>query len=192
MIFMFESLKGEEFWKIARRYFVLNGFDGILTVLGITAGSFSTGVGDPKVLITSSLGAAIALGVSGISGSYITEKAERLKQFKELQKDMLSDLEGSIHKKNVTQRSIAISIVNGASPFLCAFLSTVPYFLPLFGFGTMRIAYYASAGVGLTLLGLLGAFLGKISQESLIIFGLKMVGVGILTATLSLTLGIGG
>lgn len=189
---MFESLKGEEFWRIARRYFVLNGFDGILTVLGITAGSFSTGVGDPKVLITSSLGAAIALGVSGVSGAYITEKAERLKKFKELQRDMLSDLEGSVHKKNVTQRSIAISIVNGASPFLCALLSTVPYFFPLLGLGTMEVAYYASAGVALSLLGLLGAFLGKISRESLISYGLKMIGVGVLTAVLSLTLGIGG
>ena len=189
---MFEGLKGEEFWKIARRYFVLNGFDGILTVLGITAGSFSTQVGDPKVLITSSLGAAIALGVSGVSGAYITEKAERLKQFKELQRDMLSDLEGSVHQKNVTQRSIAISIVNGASPFLCALLSTVPYFFALINVGTMQFAYYASAGVALSLLGLLGAFLGKISRESLLIYGLKMVGVGVLTAVLSLTLGIGG
>jgi len=189
---MLEGLKGEKFWKIARRYFVLNGFDGILTVLGITVGSFSTNVTDPKVLITSSLGAAIALGVSGVSGAYITEKAERLKEFKELQKDMLSDLDGSVHKKNVTQRSIAISVVNGASPFLCALLSTVPYFFALVGPGTMQAAYYASGSVALTLLGLLGAFLGKISRENLFIYGLKMVGVGLLTAVLSLTLGIGG
>ncbi|MBS3787518.1 hypothetical protein KGY79_04890 [Candidatus Bipolaricaulota bacterium] len=189
---MLESLKSDDFWKIARRYFVLNGFDGILTVLGITAGSFSTQVANPKVLITSCLGSAIALGVSGVSGAYITEKAERLKKFKELQKDMLSELEDSVHKKNVTQRSIAISIVNGASPFLCALLSTVPYFFPLFGIVTMEIAYYASAGIALSLLGLLGAFLGKISRESLITFGLKMIGVGVLTAVLSLTLGIGG
>jgi len=189
---MFESLRGEDFWKIARRYFVLNGFDGILTVLGITAGSYSTGVADPKVLITSSLGAAIALGVSGISGAYITEKAERLKEFKELQRDMLSDLEDSVHKKNVTQRSIAISLVNGASPFLCAFLSTIPYFAALGEIVSIKIAYYLSAGIALLLLGLLGAFLGKISRESLLIFGIKMVGVGVLTAVLSLTLGIGG
>ncbi|MFB6290180.1 MAG: VIT1/CCC1 transporter family protein [Candidatus Bipolaricaulia bacterium] len=189
---MFESLKGEDFWKIARRYFVLNGFDGILTVLGITAGSYSTGVGNPKVLITSSLGAAIALGVSGVSGAYITEKAERLKEFKELQSNMLSDLERSVHKKNVTQRSIAISVVNGASPFLCALLSTLPYFAALIGISTMEVAYYFSAGIALLLLGLLGAFLGKISRESLVSFGFKMVGVGVLTAVLSLTLGIGG
>jgi predicted membrane protein (TIGR00267 family) len=105
---------------------------------------------------------------------------------------MLSDLNGSVHKKNVTQRSIAISVVNGASPFLCALLSTVPYFFALVGIGTMQTAYYASGSVALTLLGLLGAFLGKISRENLFIYGLKMVGVGLLTAVLSLTLGIGG
>ena len=189
---MLENLRGEDFYKIARRYFVLNGFDGILTVLGITAGSFSTNVGDPKVLITSCLGSAIALGVSGISGAYITEKAERLKEFKELQSTMLSDLENSLHKKNVTQRSIAISVINGASPFLCALLSTVPYFVALLGMMNMSLAYYFSAGTSLLLLGLLGGFLGKISKESLVIYGLKMVGVGLLTVVLSLTLGIGG
>lgn len=189
---MFENLKSEDFWKIARRYFVLNGFDGILTVLGITAGSFSTRVGDPKVLITSCLGSAIALGVSGVSGAYITEKAERLKEFKRLQSTMLSDLENSIHKENVTQRSIAISIVNGASPFLLALMSTLPYFAALIGLLSMEFAYYFSGGIGLLLLGLLGAFLGRISKESLLIYGLKMVGVGLLTAVLSLTLGIGG
>jgi predicted membrane protein (TIGR00267 family) len=189
---MLENLKSEDFWKIARRYFVLNGFDGILTVLGITAGSFSTQVGDPKVLITSCLGSAIALGVSGISGAYITEKAERLKEFKELQSTMLSDLKDSVHKKNVTQRSVAISIVNGASPFLNALLSTIPYFIALIGLIDMQLAYYFSAGTSLLLLGLLGAFLGKISKESLIVYGLKMVGVGLLTAVLSLTLGLGG
>jgi len=189
---MLESLKGEDFWKIARRYFVLNGFDGILSVLGITAGSFSTQVGNPKVLITSCLGSAIALGVSGISGAYITEKAERLKEFKELQNTMLADLEDSVHKKNVTQRSIAISIVNGASPFLLALLSTLPYFVALFGLISMQYAYYFSAGIALLLLGLLGAFLGNISKENLVVYGLKMVGVGLLTAVLSLALGIGG
>ncbi len=189
---MLESLKSENFWKIARRYFVLNGFDGILTVLGITAGSFSTQVGNPKVLITSCLGSAIALGVSGVSGAYITEKAERLKEFKELQNIMLDDLEDSVHKKNVTQRSIAISVVNGASPFLLALFSTLPYFMALLGLLSMQYAYYFSGGIALLLLGLLGAFLGKISKENLLSYGLKMVGVGLLTAVLSLSLGIGG
>jgi predicted membrane protein (TIGR00267 family) len=56
----------------------------------------------------------------------------------------------------------------------------------------MQVSYYFSAGIALLLLGLLGAFLGKISRESIVLFGLKMVGVGVLTAVLSLTLGIGG
>jgi len=56
----------------------------------------------------------------------------------------------------------------------------------------MQFAYYFSAATSLLLLGLLGGFLGKISRESLIIYGLKMVGVGLLTAVLSLTLGLGG
>lgn len=42
--------------RIAQRYVVLNGFDGILTVLGITVGAFATQVDSQAVLISSGLG----------------------------------------------------------------------------------------------------------------------------------------
>lgn len=188
---MFESLKNRSFRVIARRYFVLNGFDGILTVLGITAGSFSAGVSNPLILITSGLGAAIALGISGISGAYITEKAERLRKFKELKEAMICDMENSIHKENVERHSIMISLINGFSPFICAFISIIPYFLVLYGIIAMNSGYYLSMSASILLMAALGGFLGKISKESIIIYALKMIGVGILTAGLSLTLGIG-
>ncbi len=189
---MFESFADKSFKTIARRYFVLNGFDGILTVLGITAGSFSTGVANPSVLITSSLGAAIALGISGVSGAYITEKAERLKEFKHLQNKMLDEMEDSIHKENVNKRSIAISIINGLSPFGCAVIPTIPYFLVRAGLFSMDFGYYFSAGLAFLLMASFGGFLGKISRESVIIFALKMLFVGTVTAGLSMVLGVGG
>ncbi len=53
---MLENLKSEDFWKIARRYFVLNGFDGILTVLGITLVPFQLKLVTPKSLLPPALG----------------------------------------------------------------------------------------------------------------------------------------
>ena len=188
---MFEILKNKSFRVIARRYFVLNGFDGILTVLGITAGSFSAGVMQPYVLITSGLGAAIALGISGISGAYITEKAERLRKFKDLQEAMLCEMENSVQKENVEKHSIAISLINGASPFFCASLSIVPYLMAHLGLLTMNSAYMFSAGISIALMGILGGFLGKISRENIPIYALKMIGVGLVTAALSTVLGLG-
>jgi len=189
---MLEAFADKSFKTIARRYFVLNGFDGILTVLGITAGSFSTGVSNPSILITSSLGAAIALGISGVSGAYITEKAERLKEFKHLQDKMLSEMEDSVHRENVDKRSIVISMINGASPFVCAVLPTIPYFFVRVGIIGMNLGYYLSGGLAFLLMASFGGFLGKISKESIIIYALKMVAVGTITAGLSLALGVGG
>ena len=55
---------------IARRYFVVNGFDGALTMLGLLMGFY---VGNDSVdlhlLITACMGAAIALSVSGVSSA---------------------------------------------------------------------------------------------------------------------------
>ena len=62
---------------IMRRYFVVNGFDGALTMLGLITGFLVSAPVELAVVIGSCLGAAIALGVSGVSSAYISEAAER-------------------------------------------------------------------------------------------------------------------
>ncbi|MGM0510421.1 MAG: VIT1/CCC1 transporter family protein [Thermoplasmatota archaeon] len=179
--------------SIAQRYIVLNGFDGILTVLGITVGAFSAQVDSPIVLITSGLGAAVGLLISGISGAYITEKAQRLRKFKELQSTMISDMKGSIQEKKVESESVIISLMNGFSPFIFAALSVVPFFLARAGFIDMiNTAYYFSMGTSIFLLALLGGFLGKIAKESIPWYALKMIAVGGVTAVIMYVLGLGG
>ena len=62
---------------IVRRYFVVNGFDGALTMLGLIMGFLVSGPASLGVIISACLGAAIALGVSGVSSAYVSEVAER-------------------------------------------------------------------------------------------------------------------
>ncbi|MGQ9538834.1 MAG: hypothetical protein ACUVTE_04530 [Candidatus Bathycorpusculaceae bacterium] len=50
---------------IARRYFVMNGFDGAMTIFGIVLGSWIAGVSKPEVILLAGLGACLAMGVSG-------------------------------------------------------------------------------------------------------------------------------
>ncbi len=194
---MLEKLKKRIFQgggeSIAQRYIVLNGFDGILTVLGITVGSFSTQVSSATVLISAGVGTAVGLLISGISGAYITEKAQRLRKFKELRSAMLSDMEGSVQEKSVQSESLVISLLNGLSPFSFALLSILPYFLANVGFIDMvNTAYFLSMGISISTLALLGAFLGKIAKESVLIYALKMIGIGGVTALIMYTLGLGG
>jgi predicted membrane protein (TIGR00267 family) len=67
--------------EIIRRYFVMNFFDGILTALGIVLGFFTTnlaGIPASRTQIVSiALATAIAIGISGLTGSHMAESAER-------------------------------------------------------------------------------------------------------------------
>ncbi|MHA1914709.1 MAG: VIT1/CCC1 transporter family protein [Promethearchaeota archaeon] len=82
-------------WSIARRYFVNNFYDGMLTILGILLGFFVLIVkeGQPSVLssfvILTGLGSSISMFISGLTGSYLSERAEQKKIKEELDKAML-------------------------------------------------------------------------------------------------------
>jgi len=66
---------------IIRRYFAMNFFDGILTALGIVLASFLWFLrGEPQLnmfLFFTSLITAMAIGISGLTGSHLAETAER-------------------------------------------------------------------------------------------------------------------
>ena len=52
--------------EIVRRYVVSNSFDGALTMLGIIIANFFAGTMDPHLIVLPGVGAAIALGISGV------------------------------------------------------------------------------------------------------------------------------
>jgi len=82
-------------WAIARRYFVNNFYDGMLTVLGILLGFLVTIIKGNQSTINSNLiilaciGSSISMLVSGLSGSYLSERAEQRKLKVELDKAMV-------------------------------------------------------------------------------------------------------
>jgi len=53
-----------------RRYIVINGFDGIITILGVIIGNYVVKVTDYKHVILICFAMCISLGVSGIWGAY--------------------------------------------------------------------------------------------------------------------------
>ena len=61
--------------KIARRAFANNSFDGVLTMIGVVMGNFVVGVQDGTVVLVTGLSTALAIGISGGWGAYLTESA---------------------------------------------------------------------------------------------------------------------
>jgi predicted membrane protein (TIGR00267 family) len=52
------------------------------------------------------------------------------------------------------------------------------------------LSYYASLAMALVVLFALGAFLGKVSKQNLIVSGAKMIGAGVVSILLSYFLGV--
>ena len=167
---------------ITRRYFVMNAFDGALTMLGVVIGAYIANINNPGIIISAGVAGSIAMGVSGISGAYMTEKAERTKKLKDLESAMITDLKDGLHGKSYKFAAAFAAIIDGVSPALAAMVVISPFFIVNFGVISFQTAYYSSIGLTLLVLTLLGAYLAKISDENMIKYGLQMLIVGIITA----------
>lgn len=165
--------------EIARRLFVMNAFDGALTIMGVVIGAHFSGVSNPHIVITSGIGGSVAMGISGISGAYLAERAERKRDLKKLEMAMLHNLGDTHYARASDFAAFIVALVDGISPALSAAILIMPYFLvPQIGMDT---AFYASLVLGLAILFSLGIFLARISDERLIISGMQMIMVGIIT-----------
>jgi predicted membrane protein (TIGR00267 family) len=164
--------------EIARRYFVMNAFDGVLTIIGMLMGNMAAGVTNPNVVITTGLSTSIAMGISGLWGSYLTESAERKHDLDELSNSTLTDLNNSRIGRASRYAAFTVSIVDGISPLLAALLVLIPFFIHGI-FPNIQVVYYTTLGVALVTLFALGVFLGNISKENLIISGIKTTIAGV-------------
>ncbi|MCW3980577.1 MAG: hypothetical protein NWF11_03795 [Candidatus Bathyarchaeota archaeon] len=174
---------------IARRYFIKNGFDGSMTMLGIVIGSRVVDVTRPEVIVTAGLGACLAMGVSGLFGAYMTEKAERKRHLKTLEAAMLTDLKNSIHSDASDFVSVYAAIIDGASPALTAIIAIIPFILSLHGILAIWDAYIVSFALTLATLFCLGLYLGKIAKENILLYGAQTVAAGIFIVIISFLLG---
>ncbi|MBM4464035.1 MAG: hypothetical protein FJ014_00445 [Chloroflexi bacterium] len=175
---------------IARRYLAMNAFDGVLTIIGVLMGNYAAHVRDPTIVIVTGTSTCIAMGVSGLWGAYLTEAAERKRELDDLESHTLTDL--SMTKIGLASRVavIVVALVNALAPFLAALVVLLPFFFSNL-LADIVLSYYVSLGMALAVLFAIGVFLGSVSQESLIISGLKMIGAGLVSILLSYFLGRG-
>jgi len=166
---------------IARRYFVMNGFDGAMTAFGIILGSWIAGVSNPGVIVLAGLGACLAMGLSGFFGAYMAERAERERHLKELEKATHNNVD-PIQYEASRFVEFYVALIDGLSPTLTAIISIIPFILVSAGWMTIGDAYIVSMILALITLFLLGIYLGKISKENGWLYGVAMLIVGAFTA----------
>ena len=174
--------------EIARRYFAMNAFDGVLTIIGVLMGSYTARVRDPTVVIVTGFSTSIAMGISGLWGAYLTESAERRRDLDDLERRTLTDLSDTKIGRASRVAVVVVALVDGLAPFLAALVVLLPFFFSGL-LADVVFSYYASLGMALVVLFAVGAFLGTVSKENLIISGMKMIGAGLVSILLSYFLG---
>jgi predicted membrane protein (TIGR00267 family) len=158
---------------IVRRYAVVNGFDGALTMLGLLSGFFLSGGAPPNIVIAACTGAAVALGVSGLTSAYLSESAERRRALAELEAAMVADLQESDHARAAKLLPWVVALVNGGSPVLLSVLIISPLWLADAGVALPFAPLPTAIGTALCCLFGLGLFLGHIAGSSWLLSGIK-------------------
>jgi predicted membrane protein (TIGR00267 family) len=173
---------------IVRRYFVVNGFDGGLTMLGIIMGFYVSENASSTVVINACLGAAVALTVSGLSSAYISETAERRIELKALENAMVSDLTGSAHGKAASLIPALIAMVNGLAPLFISLCIISPLWLAIHGIALPIEPLKASIAIAFIIIFLLGVFLGKISGAFWLWAGIRTLLIALATCAIIMLL----
>ncbi|MFW9941247.1 MAG: VIT1/CCC1 transporter family protein [Candidatus Thorarchaeota archaeon] len=201
---------------IARRKFFNNCFDGALTCAGIVSGIFIIFLSKhatqftPQTVTVTGLATALAIGISGLWGAFLSEEAERKKKVDDMKKDMAMNEEGKDEynetsnldiKNNKNKKknnktllekaedfaTIVASLVDGGAPVLGSSLPLIPFF---FGGDLGYIHFIVSYIILGGLLVYLGNFLGKISGGGRVRYAIHLVTAGIVTLLVSILLGI--
>ena len=169
---------------VLRRYFVVNGFDGALTMMGLILGFLVSTPADITVVINVCLGAAIALSMSGFSSAYVSESSERRRALGKLEKAMISDLQESTHGAAARLTPLLVALVNGLAPLIISLLILMPLWLGSLGASLPVSPLYAAILVALMLIFLLGVFLGRVAEISWLRSGLQTLLVAVATTAL--------
>lgn len=176
------NLSGSE--EILRRYLVVNGFDGALTMLGLIIGFLFSAPGDLDVIVNACLAAAIALGMSGISSAYVSEVAERKRQLEKLQDAMISDLSHTAHGEAARWVPLLVALVNGVAPLLISLLIITPLWLEQNGVSLVLPALHLAVLIAFALIFVLGVLLGRVAEVSWLRSGFQTMLLAAVTVAL--------
>lgn len=180
-------LEKDQVRALARRYFVANGFDGTLTTIGIVVGAFLSGVTDGRTVIAIGLGAAVGLGTSGVWSVWEIERAEISRQRKQLEDDMLTDLGDTQIARDLKVGQMVLAASSATGPVLAVLMTLTPFLFVNIVYDVF-VATLLSIGVGIILLGSVGAYMGAISQQRWYVAAVRMGLAGIVVALISIVL----
>ncbi|OED30125.1 TIGR00267 family protein [Methanosphaera sp. WGK6] len=175
------------------RYLALGSLDGILTVMSISLtaalmGIASGGNVNPTTVGLTGLSGGIAIALSNGYGSYVGEHAEEGKYIRDLESKMLLEersLDDTIIHQEAKYRVFMSMLTHGSASFMGSFIPSIPFFL----IGDIYTALATTLTICFVMLAVLGAYLGKISKESMLKTAVQIICVGIIIVVISFLIG---
>jgi predicted membrane protein (TIGR00267 family) len=161
---------------IARRYFVIGAFDGALTILGVILGAYAAGALTKNLVLVAGSATGIALAVSSAVGAYEAERIESAIHHKEIERAMLSTVEGT-RKESAKIGNLASAFVHGIAPLIASLIPLIPFF-----FMPELDAMVVAIVVTIAFLFVMGSYLGSLMKEMIFYTGLRFVAAGLITA----------
>ena len=176
--------------NIARRYFILNGFDGLYTMLGIIIGAYVAGHQEPGIVLGAGLSGIMALGLSGSASAYISERTEQERELERLERHMLTELDSTLQGKARVFGSLFTAMVNGFAPIITSLIMVSPFFLAAWGWIGIENAFVGSILLGVLEIFGFGCLLGQRMKNSVKLqYGMYMLGAASITAVVSYFIG---
>jgi predicted membrane protein (TIGR00267 family) len=182
-----ESWQREETRSISRRYFISNGFDGTLTAVGVTVGSFLSGVPDGLTVFKVGIGAGIGLATSGVWSVWEIEKAEKLAKLHDLEDSMMENLKGTEVQREKEKGRIINSLASGLGPVIGVLIPVMPFLLEGM-FLSMLEATVASVILAVLNLSVFGAYMASISEQKVVKAAARMGLAGLVVAAINILL----
>lgn len=171
----------------SRRYFVLGAFDGTLIVLGVVLGAYAAGVASEhmEIILFAGLSAAVALSVSSAVGAYEAERVEKLLSRASIEKALLTDV-GEEQAEVFRFATLLSALVHAGAPLIAATVPLVPFVI----IPDLGMAVLTSVVMTLSVLFILGAYLGNLVKERVFMTGMRFVLAGLATAVILFAIGM--
>jgi len=138
---------------------------------------------DPLVIAMAILGGSISLSViSGFLGVFLSERAERVRELRELERKLGADLSRSLYALSARFTPLYVALWSSIGMLVFPLLSATPYLVAKMEALDLWEAFIASLAATYTALALIGVYLARITGENVYISAFRLLLLGLLAS----------
>jgi len=155
-----------------KKHFIRGIVDGSLATLGVVIGASAA---IPPIIVAAALGGVMANGVANSLSAFSSEKVFQFAELRKTEKSMVrKSLKGSTPEHMKSRATVRASLTDGLATIVGGSIPIIPYLLL-----PAAIAMLISICSVISIVFIIGLYIGKLSKENILVSALKMVFFGI-------------